>query len=218
MHFEVIPAKAFSVLIHSTPLVQSRNFNKLWNLGQTSSWFCLAIHRTTLTNPSNNLNKSMQQFRQIHVTTKRNPCINSDKYMWQLWQSKIQNEEGVNDLIKTLWFCCICFYSLLYSTLFRSKRPKIRIWDHEWRWQAWPQMMTAILGPSSHHLCSHLSLSFANLGVNFQLLGCHSLILTIKMIASYMYQNVGVRGVKKAYNFKWQKSLKYNRVQWIHGR
>ena len=61
----------------------------------------------------------------------------------------------------------------------------------------WPQMMTAILGPSSHHLCSHLSLSFANLGVNFQLLGCHSLILTIKMIASYMYQNVGVRGVKR---------------------
>ena len=139
----------------------------------------------------------MQQFRQIHVTNKRNPCIDSDKYMWQLWQSKIQNEEGVNDLIKTLWFCCICFYSLLYSTLFRSKRPKIRIWDHEWRWQAWPQMMTAILGPSSHHLCSHLSLSFANLGVNFQLLGCHSLILTIKMIASYMYQNVGVRGVKR---------------------
>ena len=44
---------------------------------------------------------------------------------------------------------------------------------------------------------SHLSLSFSNLGVNFQLLGCHSLILTIKMIASYMYQNVGVRGVKR---------------------
>ena len=43
----------------------------------------------------------------------------------------------------------------------------------------------------------HVSLSFANLGVNFQLLGCHSLILAIKMIASYMYQNVGVRGVKR---------------------
>ena len=119
MHFEVIPAKALSALIHSTPLVQSRNFNKLWNLGQTSSWFCLAIHRTTLTNPSNNLNKSMQQFRQIHVTNKRNPCIDSDQYMWQLWQSKIQNDEGFNDL---LWFCCISFYSFPNSTLF----------DHTW--------------------------------------------------------------------------------------
>ena len=34
--------KALSMLIHSTPLVQNRSFNKLWNLGETSAWFCLA--------------------------------------------------------------------------------------------------------------------------------------------------------------------------------
>ena len=34
--------KSLSTLTHSTPLVQSRSFNKLWNLGQTSAWFCLA--------------------------------------------------------------------------------------------------------------------------------------------------------------------------------
>ena len=117
--------------------------------------------------------------------------------MWQLWKCKFQNEEGVNDLIKMPWFCCISFYSLLYSTLFRSKRPKIRNWGHEWRRHAWPQMMAAILGPSCRHLCSHVSLSFANLGVNFQLLGCQSLNLAIKLIAGYLYQNVEVRGVKK---------------------
>ena len=36
-----IRPKALSMLTHSTPLVQSRSFNKLWYLGQTS-WFCLA--------------------------------------------------------------------------------------------------------------------------------------------------------------------------------
>ena len=34
--------KVLSTLNHSTPLVQSRSFNKLWNLGQTSTWFCLS--------------------------------------------------------------------------------------------------------------------------------------------------------------------------------
>ena len=30
--------KALSILTQSTPLVQNRSFNKLWNLGQTSAW------------------------------------------------------------------------------------------------------------------------------------------------------------------------------------
>ena len=33
--------KALIPLAHST-LIQSISFNKLWNLGQTSAWFCLA--------------------------------------------------------------------------------------------------------------------------------------------------------------------------------
>ena len=61
----------------------------------------------------------------------------------------------------------------------------------------WPKNDDCHFRSQLQSFVSHLSLSFANLGVNFQLLGCHSLILTIKMIASYMYQNVGVRGVKR---------------------
>ena len=34
--------KALSTSTHSTLLVQSRSFNKHWNLGQISAWFCLA--------------------------------------------------------------------------------------------------------------------------------------------------------------------------------
>ena len=34
--------KALSTLTHSTSLVQNRSFNKLWYLGQTSAWLCLA--------------------------------------------------------------------------------------------------------------------------------------------------------------------------------
>ena len=30
--------KAFSMLTNSTPLVQNRSFNKIWNLGQASAW------------------------------------------------------------------------------------------------------------------------------------------------------------------------------------
>ena len=33
--------QALRTLTHLTPLVQSRSFNNLWNLGQTSVWFCL---------------------------------------------------------------------------------------------------------------------------------------------------------------------------------
>ena len=36
------PPKILRTLTHSTPLDQSRIFNKLWNLGQISDWFCLA--------------------------------------------------------------------------------------------------------------------------------------------------------------------------------
>ena len=32
---------SMSTLTHSTPLAQSRSFNKLRNLGQTLAWFCL---------------------------------------------------------------------------------------------------------------------------------------------------------------------------------
>ena len=45
-----------STLTHSTSLVRSRPLNKLWNLGQTSAWFCLAkgenYMKTALTNPN----------------------------------------------------------------------------------------------------------------------------------------------------------------------
>ena len=34
--------QGMSTLTHSKPLVQSRIFNKLWYLGQTSAWLCLA--------------------------------------------------------------------------------------------------------------------------------------------------------------------------------
>ena len=33
--------EALSRLTHSTPLAQSRSFNKLWNIGQSLAWFCL---------------------------------------------------------------------------------------------------------------------------------------------------------------------------------
>lgn len=58
--------QALTTLTHSTPLVQSRSFNKLWNLGQTSVWFCLARGE-----------KYVEQLWQIHVTTLTNPCSNS---------------------------------------------------------------------------------------------------------------------------------------------
>ena len=48
--------KALSTLTHSTPLVQSKSFNKLWNFGQTSAWFCLAKGE-----------KKKEQLWQIHV-------------------------------------------------------------------------------------------------------------------------------------------------------
>ena len=62
--------KAFSTLTHSTPSVQSRSINKLWNLGQTSAWFCLAKSK-----------KYIEQLWQIYVTTFTNPWGNFDKSM-----------------------------------------------------------------------------------------------------------------------------------------
>ena len=56
-----------------TPLHQSRSFKRLWNLGQTSAWFCLAKGK-----------KYIEQLWQIHVTTWTNSCINFDKSIWQL--------------------------------------------------------------------------------------------------------------------------------------
>ena len=54
--------KALSTLTHSTPLVQSRSFNKFSILGQIWAWVLVGkgqeIHSTTLTNPSNNFDKS----------------------------------------------------------------------------------------------------------------------------------------------------------------
>ena len=74
--------KALGTLTHSTPFVQGKSFNKLWNLNQTSPWYCLAkskiyweqlsqIHVTTL---------------KIHETTSANPCNNLEKSIYQLWQ------------------------------------------------------------------------------------------------------------------------------------
>ena len=79
--------KALSTLTHSTTSVQSRSFNKLWNLSQLQLgivWQLRQIHVTTLTTLQlwqihSNFGKSMYQFWQIHVTTKRNPCNNFDK-------------------------------------------------------------------------------------------------------------------------------------------
>ena len=39
--------KALKTLTHSTPLVQSRGFNKPWNLGQISACLCLAKGQKT---------------------------------------------------------------------------------------------------------------------------------------------------------------------------
>ena len=52
---------------------QSRNFNNLWNLGQTWTWSCLAeeqlwqIHSTILTKTCGNSVKSMYQLNKIQV-------------------------------------------------------------------------------------------------------------------------------------------------------
>ena len=51
--------KAVSTLTHTTPLVQSKSFKKLWNVGQTSALLAKCekyiyveeIHVKTLTNP-----------------------------------------------------------------------------------------------------------------------------------------------------------------------
>ena len=54
--------KALSTLTHSTTLVQSRSFNKLWNLGQLHFgfvWQLRQIHVKTLTKPCSNFAKSM---------------------------------------------------------------------------------------------------------------------------------------------------------------
>ena len=96
--------KALSTSTHSTPLVQSRSFNKLWYLGQTSAWLCLAkgenytrqlwqIHVATLTNPCRKFGKSMYQLttREIHVITLTNPIWTKLKraetfLYYQYWQ------------------------------------------------------------------------------------------------------------------------------------
>ena len=52
------------------PLYQSRSFKRLWNLGQTSAWFCLAKGK-----------KYIEQLWQIHVTTVANLWCNFDKSM-----------------------------------------------------------------------------------------------------------------------------------------
>ena len=49
--------KALSTVTHSIPLVQSRSFNKLWNIGKTSAWFCLSKGE-----------KYVEKVWQIHIT------------------------------------------------------------------------------------------------------------------------------------------------------
>ena len=57
-----------STLTHSTPSVQSRSFNKLWNLGQSSAWLYFVKGE-----------KYIGELWQIHATTERNSCINFGK-------------------------------------------------------------------------------------------------------------------------------------------
>ena len=57
-----------STLTHSTPSVQSRSFNKLWNLGQSSAWPYLVKGE-----------KYIGELWQIHATSERNSCINFGK-------------------------------------------------------------------------------------------------------------------------------------------
>ena len=63
-------------LTQSTPLGLSRNFNKLWSLGQTSAWLCLERDK-----------KYMEQLWQIHVTTKKNLCIK----FWEIHVTTLRN-------------------------------------------------------------------------------------------------------------------------------
>ena len=65
--------KALSTLTHSTPLVQSRNINKLWNFYQTLAYFFW--HRAKSTQ---NFDKSMLQLRDIHVGENSQPKPESD--------------------------------------------------------------------------------------------------------------------------------------------
>ena len=60
--------KALSTLTHSTTLLQSRSFNKLWSLCQTLAGFCLVKG-----------GKYIKQLWQIHVTTLTNPCSSFEK-------------------------------------------------------------------------------------------------------------------------------------------
>ena len=62
-------------LAPSTPSVQSRSFNKLWNLGQTSAWFCLAKGEKWIDQPCNNFYKFKSQLWQFRVSILTNPCI-----------------------------------------------------------------------------------------------------------------------------------------------
>ena len=65
--------KALSTLTHATPLALNRSSNKLLYLGKTSAWIFFGkgreIHRTTLTNPCNNLENP--------ISFLTNPCSNS---------------------------------------------------------------------------------------------------------------------------------------------
>ena len=59
----------------------STSFEILVQLQLSFVWQRAEMHRTTLTNPCKNLEKSMYQFWQIHVTTWGNPYIKFDKSM-----------------------------------------------------------------------------------------------------------------------------------------
>ena len=73
--------RALSTLTHITPSVQSRSFNKLWNLGRTSVRFCLA----KFTKSTEWLTDNVRQWSNsgpilIIVTSLENPCINLDNF------------------------------------------------------------------------------------------------------------------------------------------
>ena len=62
-----------STLTHSTPLVQSRSFNKRWNLDQTEAYLFWQRAKSTY-----NSDKSILQLRDIHMGENAQPNPESD--------------------------------------------------------------------------------------------------------------------------------------------
>ena len=73
--------RALSTLTHITPSVQSRSFNKLWNLGRTSVRFCLAKFTKSTEWPTDNVRQwSNSGPILLDVTSLENPCISLNNF------------------------------------------------------------------------------------------------------------------------------------------